>query len=216
MEIQYLRVYHEQLAAQSTPFRIFDPELPEQDRDVLMRWFRDSVVPLRLQYSFAVPTPGALACITAHCSSLVEIGAGTGYWASLLPIPVHAYDLVPSSTHYPVRSGGPESLLAHPDASLLLCWPDESDMARQCLDLYTGDIVVYIGETFGRTAHGHFGLTGDMAFHLRLAREFHPVAEVDLPHWPGCLDVLRVYKRCRTIRIDFGDEHTETLKYIPV
>ena len=80
-------------------------------------YVKTMIAPLRRLYSWGVPTSEALDCIeeavrsargggggggeggeAAASAGVVEVGAGTGYWASLLRrrgIPVTAYDLHP-------------------------------------------------------------------------------------------------------------------------
>ena len=154
------------------------------------------------QYSFAVPSREALAAI-ARFSPLIEIGAGTGYWAKLLRkagADVLAFDLAPPAlgssnphgwtwTHTEVLPGGTEKLLEHPDRTLFLCWPPyASAMAARCLELYQGEHLVYIGE-------GVSGCTGDDRFHELLERAWVCIETVDIPHWPSVHDQLEVYQR---------------------
>ena len=57
------------------------------------------IKPLSLVASFAMPNDTALAAIGA-CAPLIECGAGTGYWSSLLQsrgVDVLAYDSEPPS-----------------------------------------------------------------------------------------------------------------------
>lgn len=100
-----------------------------------------------------MPTDAALRAIqdtvrAAAASGLVEIGAGTGYWAWLLRergVDIVAYDRRPPSApavngHHAVRyqgeavnappfvevvEGGPEMAAMHPDRALFLCWPPQ-------------------------------------------------------------------------------------------
>uniref|UniRef100_A0A7S2TMA9 Uncharacterized protein n=1 Tax=Lotharella oceanica TaxID=641309 RepID=A0A7S2TMA9_9EUKA len=113
------------------------------------------ILPLRREYAWAVPTQEALDTIKEFSpNGVVEIGAGTGYWASLLQqrgVNVIAYDKFPTHCselnpyHWVgdrwmnavpftlVLSGGPDSCSGHTCAarSLLLCFPpketDEGD-----------------------------------------------------------------------------------------
>jgi hypothetical protein len=89
----------------------------------------------RKRYAWAVPTDEALDAI-AKLSPIVEIGAGTGYWAALLSTrgaDVIAYDRAPGhhANHYhgdsplwfDVKAGGDSKAADHPDRTLFLCWP---------------------------------------------------------------------------------------------
>mmetsp|Transcript_22545 Transcript_22545/g.55809 ORF Transcript_22545/g.55809 Transcript_22545/m.55809 type:complete len:349 (+) Transcript_22545:345-1391(+) len=111
------------------------------------------VAPLRRLYAWGVPTSEALDCVAQAVKDsagkgVVEIGAGTGYWTSLLRrrgIPVTAYDLHPCHAPEPnghhrllnrgnpppftsIARGGAEAVLHAdelPDAAhvMLVCWP---------------------------------------------------------------------------------------------
>lgn len=164
-----------------------------------------------VRYAWAIPDDHALRTIAAH-GPLVEMFAGSGYWASLLRrrgVDVVAYDLAPgqylgtnltaTNIHFPVRQGGPEELAGHSDRTLLMVWPplyggtehdedgeQEADIA--CLDHWHGSTLVYVGESAN-------GCTGSRAFHERLEAEFETVETVSIPQWPGLHDYLTVYRR---------------------
>lgn len=92
------------------------------------------------RYAWAIPTADALDAIAA-LGPVVEVGAGTGYWASLLAhrgVDVVCYDLYPPDgtdlngwhegalKFHTVHQGGPEKAGEHPDRTLFLCWPPRS------------------------------------------------------------------------------------------
>ena len=110
---------------------------------------------------------------------IVELGAGTGYWAYLLAargVDIVAYDLAPPDqvpnaykldprTWTTVRPGGVEILSEHPDRPLFLCWPGYRDaFANDALAAYAGQHVLYIGEDRG-------GNTANPAFFDQLGDE---------------------------------------------
>jgi hypothetical protein len=87
------------------------------------------------RYAWAIPNDRALDALAA-LSPIVEIGAGTGYWAALLAsrgADVVAYDIdLPgpgnhwhqeSYLYFPVQVGGVEMAAKHPDRTLFICWP---------------------------------------------------------------------------------------------
>lgn len=165
------------------------------------------------RYAWAIPNEAALSALSA-LGPLVEIGAGTGYWAALLRaqgVNIRAYDVRPprsigSKNHYhaggdtrdqgwglwtDVRYGTTMSASAHGDRALLLCWPPfETKMASDALRAYPGDIVCYIGESAG-------GCTADDAFYARLEREWTEIATLHLPQWYGVHDNLHIFRRTR-------------------
>lgn len=121
---------------------------------------------LAQRFSYVLPQPHLLDVIRAH-SPIVEIGAGTGYWAHLLGragADVVAYDQAPpagarENRYHPgvrawskVLEGGAEALARHPDRSLLICWPPAFSALGQVLSFYAGDVVIHVGDRGGRTA----------------------------------------------------------------
>lgn len=155
------------------------------------------------QYSWAIPTEDALTVIAA-LGPVVEVGAGTGYWAMLLRergMDVVAYDQHPPAvgaqdnhwhqnvpTWTAVLAGPAEVAADHPDRTLLLCWPPMGYMAGRALAAYTGGTVVYVGEPAGNCTAGD-------DFFARLAREWLAVGEVKIWRWYGCTDRVTVYTR---------------------
>lgn len=151
------------------------------------------------KYAFAVPCDEALDALVA-LGPIVEMGAGTGYWAYLLRkrgVDIQAYDKHPgTNNHYKftrrwtgVVHGLPGKLKKRANRALFLCWPNyNTSFASDCLRYYTGNAVAYIGE-------GGYGCTGDAAFHAALDREWEEVKEVRLPQWEGIHDALYIYRR---------------------
>src|SRR5690606_9223710 len=133
-----------------------DSELPESLRGLGLpnlyggrpRYGRESRV---YRYAWAVPDDAALRIMAKH-APIVEIGAGTGYWAALLRargVDIVAYDKDPpdGGEGHPfhaarrawtdVAVGGPEKAAEHPDRTLFLCWPPYDDpLAADCLRGY--------------------------------------------------------------------------------
>ena len=129
------------------------------------------------RYAFAIPNEAALAAIRdASPSGVVEIGAGTGYWARLLHergVGVVAFDTAPaSSPHNPwfsasvawfaVASGDETAVDDHGDRTLLLVWPTRNEeWAAEAVQRYAaagGTTLSFVGERIG-------GRTGDDRFH---------------------------------------------------
>lgn len=158
------------------------------------------------KYSWAIPTEEALREI-AKLSPLVEMGAGTGYWAMLLKkmgADVIPYDRSPpgslkslasacnpwhvgSKQHTKILHGTPKMLKVHSDRTLFLCWPPRGSMALECLKHWSGDNLVYVGE-FGEQM-------ADLKFHERLGLEFSLQHTVALPNWPGVHDAVTIWRR---------------------
>ncbi|MBK8202457.1 MAG: hypothetical protein IPK68_09155 [Bdellovibrionales bacterium] len=152
------------------------------------------------KYAWAIPRKAALEVIAKY-SPIVEVGAGSGYWAKLLNdmgVDIIAYDS-DSKTHYgsgtkhhfpwfDVRNGDESVAKDHSDRALFLCWPPyATKMAANCLKNYKGDTVLFIGEWDG--------CTGDESFFKLLEKNFVSEEIIDLPVWLGLHDALYVFRR---------------------
>lgn len=165
--------------------------------------YGDSWQRLRLLYSFAIPSDVALEKIK-ELSPIVEVGAGSGYWAYLLSqlgCKITAYDLEspkPLGEHsnaafeklwFDVKIGGPEVLSNHTDDTLFLCWPPlATSFAADCLKNYKGETVVYIGEWEG-------GCTADFDFFKIVKKNWKTEEFVSIPTWDFVRDGMYILKR---------------------
>lgn len=155
------------------------------------------------KFGFAIPTEEAVNLIAKRApKGVVEIGAGTGYWASLLSlvIPVRAYDPEPGGSFkspyhfwkswFPVNRGDHKRLLGcETDEALMLCWPDyKEDWSAEAVEFYRGKTLVYIGEGSG-------GCTGNDRLHELIYTGWEMVDDCWLPQWPGIHDSLEIYNR---------------------
>jgi hypothetical protein len=155
---------------------------------------------LILKYAFAVPSTEAVLAV-AKFSPLVEIGAGTGYWANLLKsagADVIAYDVKKlgsdeydfAEAYFDILEGEPSIAGQHPDRTLFMCWPCfGKPWAFEAASLHRkagGKRLIYIGEYRGRTA--------DDEFHDFLERNCSLDKEIELPKFPGIHDKLYIYR----------------------
>ena len=157
--------------------------------------------PLVDKFAWAVPDEPHLRLIEKH-GPILELGAGLGYWARLLRsrgVDVLAYDRVPSGKQNPfhqegkhwteVLEGGPGMAARYPKRTLFLCWPPyNTKFARDCLAVYKGNTLIYVGESNG-------GCTGDRKFFRLLSDEWKEVKILDLPQWSSIHDYFGVYVR---------------------
>jgi hypothetical protein len=181
----------------------------EQDPANILTWFgaqqvlRDIRDVLVRTYSWAIPNRQAIETI-AHYSPLVEVGAGSGYWAYLLQLAgadIIATDAQPGrpfSFDWPEDSKpwfdvqqctAKDAVTLHSRRTLFLCWPTAGDeMASTALRQTEALHVVFVGWKDD-------DVTGDQDFHDALRRDWLLVETVDIPQWPGMRDRLFVYKR---------------------
>lgn len=152
-------------------------------------------------YSWAIPSPGAVAWIVQRLGGqgLVETGAGGGYWAwqlSQAGADVVAYDPSPPPAKFALREwhsvlrDDASATAHHPDRALLLCWPSYSEpWAAHALSCYKGDRLFYIGESKG-------GCCADDDFFELLYEEWEEAGECPQHiSWWGIHDYLTEYQR---------------------
>lgn len=121
---------------------------------------------LAQRFSYVVPDDQALSML-ADLGPLVEMGAGTGYWAYRLReigVDIVPFDLAPpdgvrTNRYHPMSPTWTEVIAAdhtvladYPDRALLLCWPPLFSSLGECLTHYAGNIVALIGDGGHRTA----------------------------------------------------------------
>lgn len=145
-------------------------------------------------YAFASPNKAAVTALSV--GDLTEMGAGTGYWASLLPS-CRAFEAQvtdegnewhgKTKSFTKVEEGSAMDLID--STSLLLCMPPPNDaMAEDTLRNFRGDNLFYVGE-FGT------GLTGNLEFHETLCKDWTLQKRVELPNWGNTAYDLSVWKR---------------------
>lgn len=155
---------------------------------------------LVLTYSFAITCLESINEIKKY-APIIEIGAGNGYWSSVLQkngceiIPVdkpgkyNDYFGKNFPTYCDIRKDGCGSLKHFPNHNLFLCWPPyDKKMASNALSKFKGNFVIYIGE-------GTHGCTGDDKFHDMLIKDWNIKKRIHTPKFEGCYDYLTIYKR---------------------
>lgn len=152
----------------------------------------------------------------AEFSPLVEIGAGSGYWAYLISqhgATIHAYDkFIPKTAEtkwarklwYDVKQGGPEVAREYTDPwTLLLIRPpsdEHAPMAKEILKNFKGKRFIYAGEVCGSNANKSFFdyLYGN--FTQAYSRKLESTGQFD--------NFLKVFtRRKKPVNIEICDEH---------
>jgi len=157
------------------------------------------------KYAYSIPTYRILKIISEF-SPILEIGAGSGYWAYLLSgmgAEVTAFDVRPpdDSSPHMVNSGnywfedtwhdvsqGDETLASfYPEHTLMLCWPPMfSEMASDSLDNYLnagGKKVIYLGNPES---------SGDPGFYQKL-ETLNTVTIERKESWYAVSEWLKIY-----------------------
>ncbi|MGW3152702.1 hypothetical protein [Streptomyces sp. NPDC001089] len=136
------------------------------------------------RYAWSIVSPGDVRWMTEVLDGrpVVEVGAGTGYWAWQLEqagVDVAAYDPHPAGEDNGFCTGGlyttvlrddAAAVKHHQDRALLMVWPPYGGAhARHALATYEGDLLIYAGEPHG-------GCTADDGFYELLEAEWEPVS----------------------------------------
>jgi len=137
-----------------------------------------------------------------------------------------------------IKQGSPTTLsedeeIRNSDRTLFLCYPDEEDnqmpensnkdeeeelqaplsMAASCLEHYSGEYVIHVGELYGDTLsleQAPFGRSSSSEFQQRLAGEYHCILKLKLNNnWLHVRDTLSVWKRTETCCMTFEKEDGE-------
>lgn len=196
--LPYLATYNEYGWEDIPPFEDIAPGLTS----FTLNWYARDVLTKR--FAWAVPDEHSLQTIAA-LSPIVEVGAGSGYWAKELRTrgaKVAAYDIAPypifnmrrhaqvSYSHYPIAKGSSEKAMRHyGERTLFLCWPSLGmNWAAQAVRRHRGEYVAYVGEGLG-------GCTGDDELHILLELLYEEISCHRIPRWWGVRDWLTIYKR---------------------
>lgn len=158
---------------------------------------------LTRKYSWAIPTHEALNIIKQY-SPIIEIGAGTGYWAKMLED--IGCDILPIDTNPPtlgenlfghkieytsIIKSGIDVIKLFPDCNIFLCWlymdPTAFEVAKL---LKVNRHLIYIGE-------GQCGCNANDDFFEYLSSNFTEVVSCGIPQWYGIHDSLTVYRKVK-------------------
>lgn len=150
------------------------------------------------KYSWAIPNNEAISTLV-KMSPLIEIGAGKGYWASLISKAggdIIAFDIKNKNNKYTdnqlsyfdIKYGNSTTVKKYPDRNLFLCWPPYlSTCALNTLKNFKGKFVIYVGEFFGCTACDKF--------HQLLQKNFIEINRINIPQFWGIHDFVYIFER---------------------
>lgn len=168
----------------------------------VLRWqMRDKFI---AGFTFAIPCRDALEFIAGHSRNIVEIGAGTGFWASQLRrvgVDVIATDNTKPgevSYHHTVGAHSPivqmeasEAVVAHPDRDVLAIWPCMEDWLEKAIDqMKPGRKLFYIGESSG-------GCTANSGFFDKVydSDQYKEIGSFNMVQWTYIHDEMWVYEK---------------------
>ncbi|KAL1515957.1 hypothetical protein AB1Y20_002570 [Prymnesium parvum] len=162
---------------------------------------QQEAVSIRRQNAWSVPTAAALDEMCRH-SPLLEMGAGTGLWASLLA--ARGADIEAFDTLHWQEEFADGSVEAHAGRTLVLMWPDYAGRGSygvRCLQKYRGDRLILVGEwrdaTLGAFSAGmaETGQSFSAELQQLVESEFELESRQRLPNWPLFMDVFMVWRR---------------------
>lgn len=169
-----------------------DPSLPPSAAEMFSPDWLALKAAIARHFSWAVPNDEAIACIGRYARDVVEIGAGSGYWAWLMRqagLNVAAFDNDPPRFVWTdVQRGDERAWSGRPGSTLFLCWPPwATDMAFNALVHYQGPYFIYVGEWMLGNANARF--------FQRLVEQYEAVESVAIPQWSARDDHLTVFRR---------------------
>lgn len=163
---------------------------------------------LRSHYAYAIPNDAAIDTLV-DLSPIVEIGAGTGYWAMVIERAggeVTALDACPAEspddngyigerTYHDVRQGTHHAAKCFPEHTLFLCWPDDFNQETGWSDQALENYLNAGGDTLALVSEGKNGAAGsDRLFELA-RNQMEESERVALPQYPSLHDDLVFYER---------------------
>lgn len=165
--------------------------------------FRQEIV---REYGHGIPSRMTIATLAAG-NPMVEVGAGTGYWAKLISqrnkAMIYPTDELGNGEvnewfqqigkHHPVEKlDGVEAVRKYPNCDVLMVWPTQrNDVAAHAAAEMQVDRKLFV------VHHGLGGITGTARLFHVLRTDFEQVDEITLPRYPWLNDRFLVYKKVR-------------------
>lgn len=144
------------------------------------------------QYAWAVPNDEVIDYIQQF-HDIVEIGAGEGYWASLVSeadnTHVSAYDPSTEKRWFDVQQERLSDISEEiQDSVVLMVWPPVNNKMAWHVVRKQPNHILYVGEPRG-------GCTAEDTFFDRLYKEYGLVERIDIPSYEGVHDNFFHYIR---------------------
>ena len=171
------------------------------DHDRLMRHKRTQWIE---RYGFAIPSRDIVQRLATM--KLLEVGAGTGYWAALIkqaggdiiatdasePGAENLYQQTVAAWTNVEQYDAQAAITQNPERDVLMIWPClRSDWSGHTIKaMRVGQMLIYVGEP-------PRGCTGTEEFHHKIARSFKPQEQHDIPTWLGIHDQVTFFRKVR-------------------
>lgn len=146
------------------------------------------------KYAWGIPNQQAVELIVEN-DPVVEIGAGSGYWAYLVDegggdiLAFDNNDREYEEEWFNVNYGSAEIATEFPDRSLFLCWPEyHNEMGEIAVENYDGQCIILVGESIS-------GCTGTTDMYRMIESTYELENTIEIPNWFGIRDKLHLYKR---------------------
>ena len=165
---------------------------PEDHRDALIR---DRFTQT---FGFAVLTHEEIRLIQGY-GPILEIGAGTGYWAMELSHagtsiiatgPGYSREYFRDSPRWtevlPLEAR--DAIWQHPGRNLLMCWPHTAGWTWEAARTFQGKHLIYVGEN-------GMGCTGGPVLNETPEERYRLSREIEIPRFQGMHDRLQVWTR---------------------
>lgn len=151
------------------------------------------------KYSWGVPTEEAVKQISMFTDSVIDFGAGSGYWAYLLKqtnVDVIAVDNweagKPDKLWIDVKTGSYEYLKMTSGRTLFMCWiPQYSDMGLTALKTWNGDKFIMVGEDTPARSNAN------PEFFKYLYSHYELVKMINIPQWYNHRDAVFFYRKIK-------------------
>ena len=149
------------------------------------------------QYGYAILNRPTIELLRDY-SPILEIGAGTGYWAYELQ--KHGVRTVPTDPHpeqlWPTcepwthiyRLNGTAAITRFPTCNLLLSWPETEPWAAKVVKRFKGNFLIYIGEPKA-------GSTGADEMFEAIQADYSVHLHHTIPTFSESQDSLTIYRR---------------------
>jgi hypothetical protein len=169
------------------------------DSQIERSYFRELFIK---EFGFSVPSAEAFLTIMKY-SPLLEIGAGTGYWAHILRrcygCDIVATDIIIEKSEYKFQIGkyfpvskisADNAIKAHSDRNVFVSWPTyDDDWAENAIKhIKPGKFLIYVGEGCG-------GCCASDNFFKILNNDFKEIDSTDMLQFFGLHDNLWVYQK---------------------